>query len=96
MTNLPAAMLSQARAFCSIQPCSRFVEGKLNFERDGETQQVEVCARHAEYLMQLFAGEDVGDADILAKEIVFVDDVEQDSMIDEIFKQGTFHEIVGA
>jgi len=91
MVNLPGAVV-----FCSIQPCTRQVEGKLNFERDGETQHVEVCARHAEYFMRLFAGEDIEDPGILAKEIVFLDDVVQDSMVDQIFKQGTFHDIVGA
>lgn len=84
----------RAYVFCSIQPCNRQVEGNLEFEQDGGVRTVDVCARHAEYIMNYFNGE-IGDPDILSQEIVFVDDVGGDSMVDDIIKHGRPLAIIG-
>ncbi|MCA1799709.1 MAG: hypothetical protein LC650_00135 [Actinobacteria bacterium] len=91
--NIPG--MEGAVLFCAIQPCNRRAEGNLEFERDGKVHRVDVCPRHAEYLMHLFGGDAVEDPDILSKEIVFLDDVGGDSMIDDIINRGRPHAIIG-
>jgi hypothetical protein len=92
--DLPAHLLAQAKTFCSVQPCTRFAEGDLSIERDNEPPQIiPICSRHYEYYVTYFGGEDF-DAEIIGKETVFVDDVGDDSMIEEIVKRGRPHEIV--
>lgn len=85
-----------AVVFCSIQPCTRPAEGDLAVHRDGRDEQIPVCARHAEYIMAYFAGESIEDPTLLSKEIVFVDDVGDDDMLQQIRMAGTYHEIIGA
>lgn len=84
-----------AIVFCSIQPCARIAEGDLTVERDGVPEPVPVCARHAEYIMRIFAGDEIGNPDLLSQEIVFVDDVGKDAMLDMIIQAGTAYDIIG-
>ena len=85
--------MAQAKTFCSIQPCTRFAEGDLTIESDAGVEVIPICPRHYEYYMSYFGGEDF-DKDVLSKETVFVDDVGDDSMIDDIMQRGDPHEIV--
>jgi hypothetical protein len=91
--DIPQHMLAQARTFCSIQPCPRFAEGDLTVEQGEDVRHIAVCARHAEYYVKYFGGEDM-DAGILSQETVFVDDVGDDKMLEQIVKQGNPHAII--
>lgn len=91
---VPASMASMAVIFCSIQPCSRQAEGDLELERNGEVERVAVCQRHAEYFMKYFNSDEIEDNRLVDQETVFVDDVGEDEMIDQIVEQGDYHAII--
>lgn len=91
---VPPSMVTQAVHFCSIQPCPRKAEGELEVSKGDGRRNIPVCARHAEYIMNLYNSEEVEDESILTKEIVFVDDVGEGEMLDAIIENGNYHEII--
>lgn len=91
--DVPASMMAQAKTFCAMQPCTRFAEGDLTVEQDGRKSVFSICARHHEYIMRYYGQQDF-DPTIVGREVVFVDDVGDDEMIDQIVKYGNLQEIV--
>jgi len=93
---IPPEMMARATVFCSFQPCPRVSDGEIvTHDENGAEISVQVCERHAEYLLSYFGGGEIEDPSILYKEIVFLDDVHNDEMIDDISKRSTCHEIIG-
>lgn len=93
---IPPGMMAQATVFCSFQPCTRVSDGELvTYDNDGNEVAVQVCERHAEYLLAYFGGGEIEDPDILSKEIVFLDDVHNDEMVEDIAQRDSCHEIIG-
>lgn len=80
-----------AVTFCSIQPCTRQAEGDLIIEQGGQEQRIAICPRHYEWFVNNPAHANTHDA---SREVVFVDDVGDDQMVNDIIRRGDPLEII--